>query len=273
MSGFQVMPRLTADEYIELEQSIRDDGVLVPIIVSEDGQIVDGHHRAEIARVHGLECPRVVKHGTETELRTFAYSLNLHRRHLSREQKRELIGESLRSDPQLSNREHGKRVGAHKNTVDDVRDDLESTGQIAQSDTRTSGDGRERPASQPPRPSPEVAPGLTADDLDELQAPPRGERETVPPADEASAPEQPEQDYGALDKSLSDAMADTAATFQLNWARAVVRARDLRQLDMDRAVEVIEPDELRENVRSWREWVDAMEHKLRPGLHVVGGRR
>jgi hypothetical protein len=36
-----------------------------------------------------------------------------------------------------------------------VRDELESTGEIPQSDVRVSADGRVRPASQPPRPDPE----------------------------------------------------------------------------------------------------------------------
>lgn len=63
--------------------------------------------------------------------------------------------ESLKSDPQLSNREHARRTGVSDNTVGSVRRELESTAQIAQSETRVSGDGRVRPASQPPRPEPE----------------------------------------------------------------------------------------------------------------------
>jgi len=70
--------------------------------------------------------------------------------------------ESLKSDPQLSNREHARRTGATDKTVGVVRGELESTAEIPQSETRVSGDGRleqhssrmsadgrERPASQP----------------------------------------------------------------------------------------------------------------------------
>lgn len=62
--------------------------------------------------------------------------------HLSREQKRQVIAESLKADPQLSNREHERRTGTHKNTVQAIREELESTAEIPQSETRVSGDDR-----------------------------------------------------------------------------------------------------------------------------------
>lgn len=151
MSGFQVMPPLSADERAELEQSIIDNGVQVPILVAADGAIVDGHHRDEIARKHNLHCPRTVSDKSEQELRGLAFSLNLHRRHLTREQKRQIVAESIKADPQLSDREHGRRTGVSGNTAAAVRRDLEATAQVEQSDVRVSGDGRVRPATQPPR--------------------------------------------------------------------------------------------------------------------------
>ena len=181
MTGYQVMPRLTPDEYAELEQSIRENGVQVPITVGPDGRIIDGHHRDEIARKYDLHCPRVTAQGDEQKLRSLAFSLNLHRRHLTREQKRQIIAESLKADPQLSNREHAKRTGASTTTVGTVRDDMEDDGRLSKLDSRVSGDGRVRPATQPSRPSPapefapdeEIVPGMTAGQLDELNVQPR----------------------------------------------------------------------------------------------------
>lgn len=149
MTGYQVMPRLTPDEYTDLEQSIKTDGVLVPIIVTDGGEIIDGHHRAEIARKHGIHCPEVVKHGDPAELRTFAYSLNLNRRHLTRDQRRELIAQSLRQDPQLADREHARRTGADHKTVANIREPLERRGEIPHVETRTDSLGRQQPASRP----------------------------------------------------------------------------------------------------------------------------
>src|SRR5699024_4328495 len=106
MSGYQVMPRLTPDEYAELEQSIRENGVQVPITAAPDGRIIDGQHRHEIGRTYDLHRPRVTAQADAQKLSSLAFSLNLHRRHLTREQKRQLIAESLKADRQLSNREH-----------------------------------------------------------------------------------------------------------------------------------------------------------------------
>lgn len=144
---FQVMPRLTADEYAELEASIVEHGVQVPIVLSRDDRIVDGYHRDEIARKHSLHCPRVYADGDETELRGLAFSLNLHRRHLNREQKRELVAESIKADPQLSDREHGRRTGVSAQTATKVRDELEKSAQVEHFSERI--DPRTGNASQP----------------------------------------------------------------------------------------------------------------------------
>lgn len=183
---FQVMPPLSPEEYQELHDDIAANGVLVPIIEDENGVIIDGHHRSKIASELGIPCPVETLDGkTEEEKRGMAFTLNLKRRHLNREQRRALIAESLKSDPQLSNREHARRTGAGHPLVQKVRDKLESEGGLEQYSSRMSADGRERPASQPERPDPEpeqvVTPEshdrkptefITPDQLDALNTPP-----------------------------------------------------------------------------------------------------
>ena len=147
---YQFLPRLSDDEYTSLEKSIREHGIQVPIVVDENGSVIDGHHRKEIADRLGLPCPRnTARDLDETGKRTLACSLNLDRRHLNREQKREVIAKSLVADPQLSDRQHAERVGVDHKTVGSLRESLESTGEIPQSETRLSADGRERPATRP----------------------------------------------------------------------------------------------------------------------------
>lgn len=175
VTGFQVMPPLSPEEYQALETSIREHGVQVPITVAPDGRMVDGHHRAEIAAKFDLHCPRVTAKGDDTQLRTLAFELNNHRRQQTREARRAQVRRSLRADPQLSNRQHAARTGVHHETVASVRSDMESTGEIRQSDTRTSGDGRVRPATQPERTSAPATPeafeaeyGMRPDEADAL---------------------------------------------------------------------------------------------------------
>ena len=177
---YQVMPPLSPDEYQDLYEDIKANGVLVPIIEDEDGVIIDGHHRAKIASELNVPCPVEIAEGKgEAAKRGMAFTLNLKRRHLNREQRRHLIAESLKKDPQLSNREHARRTGAHKDTVGSVRVELEEGGQIGHLSERLAPDGKSYPASQSARePESEPQPAepsasnlMSQDDLDELNAP------------------------------------------------------------------------------------------------------
>lgn len=144
---YQFLPRLSDDEYTSLEKSIREHGIQVPIVVDENGSVIDGHHRKEIADRLGLPCPRnTARDLDETGKRTLACSLNLDRRHLNREQKREVIAKSLMADPQLSNRQHAERVGASHPTVAAIRADLENSGDVEKLSTVTDSLGRQQPA-------------------------------------------------------------------------------------------------------------------------------
>jgi ParB-like chromosome segregation protein Spo0J len=129
---FQALPPLSPEEYHDLEQDILANGILVPIIVDEHGVVIDGHHRQKIAKDHNLPpCPSVKKTGfTDTEKRSMALSLNINRRHLTREQRRALVAESLKADPQLSDREHGRRTGVSDKTATKVRCELEESAEI-----------------------------------------------------------------------------------------------------------------------------------------------
>lgn len=89
---YQFMPPLSPEEYAELEESIRARGVLVPVLRAAGGSVVDGHHRLRIAESLGIDCPsEYLDERSDAELRTMAFELNLHRRHLTREQRRQLV--------------------------------------------------------------------------------------------------------------------------------------------------------------------------------------
>jgi ParB-like chromosome segregation protein Spo0J len=88
---YQFLPPLSAEEYDTLKNDIAANGVRVPIERDEAGEIIDGFNRARICEELGIECPANVRTGlTEMEKRELALSLNLARRHLSRDQKQSL---------------------------------------------------------------------------------------------------------------------------------------------------------------------------------------
>jgi ParB-like chromosome segregation protein Spo0J len=95
-----------------LHGNIAVNGVLVPILVDADGprrKIIDGNYRKAIADELGYDCREIVQSGlSEDEKRTLARALNLARRQLSQEQKRQLIADQLQETSGRSNRWVGK---------------------------------------------------------------------------------------------------------------------------------------------------------------------
>ncbi|MGV0434216.1 hypothetical protein ACUY3H_04535 [Corynebacterium ureicelerivorans] len=185
---FQVMPELSTDEYAELKADIARNGVVVPVLVDEDGNIIDGHNRVQIASELRIPYPVEMRDDLDDAgKRGLAFALNLNRRHLNREQRRALIAKSLKADPQLSNREHAQRTGTGHPLVQKVRSEMESDGQLEQCSTRISADGRERPASQPERKPitdlPATAP-ITPEEVTELE----NDREETSPEKQLAEP-------------------------------------------------------------------------------------
>lgn len=164
---FQNMPPLTPEEYSALEASILEHGILSPVITDENGVILDGHHRSRIAAEHSLSCPKQIVYGkTDTEKRTMALSMNLDRRHLNREQKRALVAESVKADPQVPDYQHAKRTGVSDKTVTAVRRELEAHSEIPNDVPRINARGQERPATY-------AAPASVNTETGEVEEPPR----------------------------------------------------------------------------------------------------
>jgi len=61
----------------------------------------------------------------DTDPTTFVLSLNVHRRHLTREQKREAIKAYIKADPKASNRKVARELRVSPSTVTAVRDDVQ----------------------------------------------------------------------------------------------------------------------------------------------------
>jgi DNA modification methylase len=149
------LPPLPYEQFVALRDNIAVNGVLVPILVDSDGprrEIIDGNYRKAIADELGYDCPEIVQGDlTEEEKRTLARALNLARRHLTQEQKRQLVADQLRETPERSNRSLGKLLGVHHATVAAVRAEMVATGQIIQLERTVGEDGKARPAIRQPQ--------------------------------------------------------------------------------------------------------------------------
>lgn len=178
---YQVMRSLTTEEFRVLKASIEIHGILEPVVVDEDGTIIDGHHRAKAAKALGIEVPtKVLKGYTHDEKLVIAQALNRARRHLTQHEQREYIAEHLLSDPKASNREIARRTGADDKTVGSVRNELIAEGQLPDTASRS------RKPKPEPQPEPEAAEADTITDeegneydepLVEVEAPAAGQTE------------------------------------------------------------------------------------------------
>jgi site-specific DNA-methyltransferase (adenine-specific) len=80
---YQLLAALRPDERASLRADIARRGVMVAVEKDEDGNILDGHHRAAIAGELGIDYPVIVRtFASEQAKREHVIKLNLARRHL-----------------------------------------------------------------------------------------------------------------------------------------------------------------------------------------------
>lgn len=144
MSTYQLLPALSPEEYQALKSDIAKHGVQVPVEYDDEGNILDGYNRVRICQELGItEWPRIIRPGlSEEEKRAHARRLNLNRRHLSQEQRRELIAEQLRETPHLSDRQIARHLGVSNPTVSATRHELVESGEVLNLNTSQGADGK-----------------------------------------------------------------------------------------------------------------------------------
>jgi N6-adenosine-specific RNA methylase IME4 len=111
------VPEPDSDSVQTLAESIREDGVLVPLLVSEDDFLLDGHRRYLAAREAGLEEVPVVyipaKAGRRPKwAKAVAMTCNLNRRHFTPGQ-RAFLGDSLLRMEQTDAKERMREGARH----------------------------------------------------------------------------------------------------------------------------------------------------------------
>jgi ParB-like chromosome segregation protein Spo0J len=122
------LPEMTEDEFRELARDIFANGQRHPIIVDEQGVILDGRHRWRAITEMGREPEVEVFRGTEEQKVARVMSENIHRRHLTTQQRGAIAAElatmkrgtrtDLASSDALSDAQAAKVMGVSEPTVE-----------------------------------------------------------------------------------------------------------------------------------------------------------
>jgi len=120
---WQLLPDLTEEEFRALKADIAAQGILVALVIDEDtGEVIEGHHRLKAwteLRAEGVKVPdypkQVVRFANDDDRVAFVLAANLFRRHLTREQRAEVVAR-LRAEG-WSLRRIGETVGVSHPTV------------------------------------------------------------------------------------------------------------------------------------------------------------
>jgi ParB-like nuclease domain len=126
----ELFPLLAPGELRELAQDIKKNGMVNPVVLTADGkQLVDGRSRLDACELVGVPIfnridgsplhHQCLAPGDDPHER--AVSLNIRRRHLTTEQKREVIAKFMKARPELSDRQIAKHAMVSPTTVAVVR--------------------------------------------------------------------------------------------------------------------------------------------------------
>jgi hypothetical protein len=143
-----LFPLMEGGEFAALVEDIRRHG-LRELIVLYEGMVLDGRNRDRACRQAGIEPRyRVEVFSSHAEATTFVISANIHRRHLTIEQRRNLIGKLLKTHPEQSDRQIAETAKTDHKTVAAVRRQAEGRGEIPHVKKRTDRKGRKQPAAK-----------------------------------------------------------------------------------------------------------------------------
>jgi hypothetical protein len=174
-----LFPRMTPDELAALGKDIKRNGLTSPIVLWSDGKaparLFDGINRLDAIEMaigpamvgppslsagkDFLACNKVIVLDRSVDPYAFVISANIHRRHLTTEQKREIVAALLKANPERSNNATAKIAKVDDKTVGAVRAELERRSEIPNVSTRTDSKGRQQPAKKTTtKPTPSAAP-------------------------------------------------------------------------------------------------------------------
>ena len=137
------MPMMGDEEFDQLVENLKEIGLQNPIVLYE-GQILDGRNRYLGCVKAGVPLKFIEFDGEDPV--AFVHAVNVHRRHLTVEQKLDLVSKLLAESPERSDRTIAKLAQVHHKTVGRVRSELEARGAGRHVESRVDTKGRFYPA-------------------------------------------------------------------------------------------------------------------------------
>jgi hypothetical protein len=132
----ELFPLMPDDELHDLAADIKKKGLVYTMIV-QDGMILDGRNRLKACKLAGVKGEDLKFIPCETDPLEFVLSCNLHRRHLTPAQRREVIAAVLKQRPEKSDRQVAKQTQTdHKTAGGSARADGETWGNSPRRETR-----------------------------------------------------------------------------------------------------------------------------------------
>jgi hypothetical protein len=174
-----LFPSMSESELRELGEDIKKNGMTSPIVLGHWDKydrkfsLWDGRNRLDALEAVGLlACSpptdglwpeffiltaptqqsvpvKVLRECDGHDPYGYVLSANIHRRHLTVEQKRDLIEKLLKARPQSSDRAIAKQTKVDHKTVGKARAELEGRGEIPHVEARTDSKGRKQPSTKP----------------------------------------------------------------------------------------------------------------------------
>jgi hypothetical protein len=160
-----IFPLMQGEEFDALVADINANG-LRERIDKYRGKIVDGRNRYRALLQLGIDPSAdekkyfrnvIYRHPMgggfapcdDASVLAYVVSKNIHRRHLTADQKRDLIAKLIKAEPTKSNRQIGKQVVASHPHVAKVRAEMEKTSDVETVTTSVDTKGRKQPAKKP----------------------------------------------------------------------------------------------------------------------------
>jgi site-specific DNA-methyltransferase (adenine-specific) len=148
-----LLPQHTVTEIEALRDDLKAHGLKVPVITDENGDVIDGHLRANLCDELGIDwrqSARVEAGLTADQKAALRIKLNLLRRSTQPDsnQRREYVRTLIKAEPQLSNGTVAKLCGMDASNVSRIRSKMETNGEAKAADVTTGLDGRTRQKPQ-----------------------------------------------------------------------------------------------------------------------------